>query len=159
MRENNSSSHNLIFDMGLDKRRLEGYITGFFDADGHVGLYVYNGIPRPVISFSNDSIHVLNFIHYGFQLLGIDFRIYPKSRQLRINAWKEEESLREVVKFLMQRSQVKRGQLGVMLEAIDKYYSLPGGRRKKYNPQDKKEFKELAGRMRKMKFYWRPKKR
>ena len=157
MKETKPPSHDLMFDMGLDKRRLEGYITGFFDADGHVGLYIRDGIPRPVISFSNDSIHVLNFIHYGFQLLGIDFHIYPKSRQLRINAWKEP--LRDVVKFLMQRSQVKRGQLGVMLEAIDKYYSLLGRRRKKYSPQDKKEFKELSDKMRKMKFYWRPKRR
>ena len=97
MEQPESFLHDYIFDVSLDRPRLEGYITGFFDGEGHVGLYIYKGLPKPVLSFSNDNVHVLNFIQYGFALMGIDFRIYRKSRQLKIQGWKDENSLREVV--------------------------------------------------------------
>ena len=154
MQQNNLEQHDRLFDLCADTPRLEGYLTGFFDADGHVGLYAPKGTPTPVISFSNNDEHVLNFIQYAFSLQGIDFTIYPKSKQLRISSWKYEDSLRGVVEFLLRRSQVKRSQLALMLKAIDKYYSLPGRKRKKYTEQDKKEFKEIDAEMRKAKRYW-----
>ena len=64
-----------------DYRR--GYVAGFFDADGFVGLYIRNDRPTPIICFINTHVHVLNWLRIlVFQLEDI---LYPGIPQEQTN--------------------------------------------------------------------------
>lgn len=126
-----------------DYRR--GYVAGFFDADGFVGLYIQNNRPTPIISFTNTHVHVLNWLRtLVFQLEEIDYvHVYPKNRQIKIFRWDQIEKFVDIFKSLCI---VKRGQLELLDEAIKKRRELITRRkgRRLYSNQDIENFRKIA---------------
>jgi len=125
-----------------DYRR--GYVAGFFDADGFVGLYIRNDRPTPIICFTNTHVHVLNWLRtLVFQLEEIDYiHVYPKSRQIKISRWDQVEKFVNIFKTLCI---VKRRQLELLDEAIKKRWELIANRkgRKLYANQDIEAFRKI----------------
>ena len=65
----------------------EGYVAGFFDGEGSVGLYLERNRPTPRISLTNYDWHVKNYVSaLLLPILGID-ALPPKYAQIRISSW------------------------------------------------------------------------
>jgi len=122
---------------------IKGYIAGFFDGEGSVGLYFHKDRPKPVISITNFHWHTLNYLQaLGFPLLRINFRS-QKRMQLRISAWEDIKSFVEVFKGICQ---VKREELELMDKAVKLHENLVKERkgRKVYYKTDIQSFNQIA---------------
>ena len=128
----------------------KGYAAGFFDGEGSIGLYIRKNRPKPVISITNCSWHVLNYLHaLVLPLLEVDFPA-QKGMQIRISAWEDVKNFVEVFKDICI---VKREQLELMHNAVKMHDNLVKKRKDKkvYSQDDVEIFKQIANEIKKAK--------
>ena len=136
-----------VIDVFPSEDYRRGYVAGFFDADGFVGLYIHN-TPKPSIVFTNTHVYVLDWLRTSvFQDEGIDYiYAYRKSRQIKIYRWDQIEKFVEKFKNLCI---VKRSQLELLDEAIRKRRELRKHRkgRRLYSDRNIEDFRKIAQRI------------
>jgi len=136
-----------IIDVFPSEDFAEGYVAGFFDGEGSVGLYLEKNRPKPVISITNCHWHVLNYLHaLVLPLLQIDVR-GQKNMQIRITSW---EAVKNFVGVLKDICIVKRQELELMDQAVQLHQRLVDNRsgRKIYSHSDIEDFKRISAKMR-----------
>jgi hypothetical protein len=128
----------------------KGYAAGFFDGEGSVGLYIQKNRPKPIISITNCSWHVLNYLQaLILPLLEVDFSA-QKDMQIRISAWEDVKNFVEVFKDICI---VKREQLELMHNAVKMHENLVKKRKGKkvYSQDDVEIFNQIANEIKKAK--------
>lgn len=128
----------------------KGYVAGFFDGEGSVGLYFQENRPKPVISITNCHWHILNYLHaLVLPLLEIDV-CRPKYMQIRISSWEAVKNFIHVFKDLCI---VKREELEFVDQAVKLHQKLVNERkgRKIYSQAEIEAFRKIANEIKAVK--------